>query len=142
MEKEFQLTLLERLFVIWAMGLCALIVFFAGWALMFHTDPSYLIIAAVQISMIVLFILWTYIRAAINVVNKRDGTKKKLLFLLVWWGAIFATIAVVSILPNENKDAYASTRYAIGLIILAVIVVAQFLFWRNYPTMPIEPVKK
>lgn len=141
MVKEIHLTLLDRLFVIWTMLMCASITSMAGWVLMFRTDPSYFAVAAVQVSLIVIFVLWIYIKAITNVLKKRDWAITYLKFIFWWWAGLFVAFAIVSFLPNENNDDYASTRYAIGLTVLAVVVGIQFLFWRKLSTARLKMVK-
>ncbi len=113
-------------FLLWSTLVCTVVISSLAWVLAFATDPDYYKMAAAISAFVGIAFLIIYSDATIHVLRNSERAASKASILSKFWIGLFLLFLILSVLPDENRDEFAFTRYLIGLVAIGSIAAVQF----------------
>ena len=117
--------------ILWCALMAVSIVTVIGAALCWITAPDYFWSAAVQMSLVGAFGVLSYARLGMAAFRRTERLPRLVYLRMLFWLFVPCLVALVSLLPNENRDAYATQRTIIGILVILLIAGVHWGFYRK-----------
>lgn len=89
--------------------------------------------ALLNVAVIVLILAGFYLYSVATTLREKPNSGYIRAMLTLFWTAISVLLLVAILIPSDSNDAFAPTRYAIGIAVTAVIALVHLVFWRLLP---------